>query len=160
MKPAVAALAIVAALMGTAALLARSATAADGPSFPDVGRAQADIADAVRVAAQQKRRVLVDFGANWCSDCKILDKDLHLDENAALLRDHYVLVHVNVGDRGIDDNIDLAARYGIPLKKGVPALAVLDGEGRVVTSQKDGEFESMKRVDPASVHEFLLHWSQ
>jgi hypothetical protein len=46
------------------------------------------------------------------------------------------VVHVNVGARGIDRNFDVAKRYGIPLGKGVPALAVLDGDGRVVYSQR------------------------
>jgi len=135
-------------------------TAADGASrvYPDVAGAPSDVAAAVQAAAQQGRRVLVDFGANWCGDCKILDANFHRPENAGLLRDHYILVHVNVGDHGIDYNADLAARYGIPLNKGVPALAVLDGQGHVVFSQKNGEFESMDRVAPASVHEFLERW--
>jgi len=134
--------------------------AAEGESrlFPDVARASSDVAAAIQTAGQQGMRVLVDFGGNWCGDCKVLDANFHRPENLALLRDHYVLVHVNVGDQGIDHNVDLAARYGIPLTKGVPALAVLDGQGRVVFSQKNGEFESMRRLDPVSVHEFLEHW--
>jgi hypothetical protein len=86
--------------------------------------------------------------------------DLHLKkpENAAILEARYVLVHVNVGDKGIDSNFALAERYGIPLKKGVPALAVLDSSGRVLYSQKNGEFESMRAMDPKSVHDFLVKW--
>jgi hypothetical protein len=40
----------------------------------------------------------------------------------------------------------------------VPALAVLDSDGRVVFSQKNGEFESMSRMDARSVNEFLTRW--
>jgi len=40
----------------------------------------------------------------------------------------------------------------------VPALAVLDAKGKVVYAQKNGEFESMRGMDPASVHEFLDRW--
>jgi thioredoxin 1 len=69
------------------------------------------------------------------------------------------VVHVNVGEKGIDSNFEIAERYGIPLRKGVPALAVLEGDGRVVYSQKNGEFESMRRMDPRSVHDFLLAWA-
>jgi len=158
MKRARAACTVVAALAAVAAQIAQPAAAAEGRPYPDVARAPSDIADGVREAARLNRRVLLDFGGNWCSDCRILDEDFHRAENAQLLRDHYVVVHVNVGDAGIDHNIELAARYGVPLKKGVPAMAVLDGEGHVLFSQKDGEFESMKRVDPSSVHEFLLRW--
>jgi len=132
---------------------------AAGPLYPDVSRADADIAAALQSAATSGKRVLVDFGGDWCTDCKILDINFRKPENAALLRDRYILVHVNVGDRGIDSNLDVADRYGIPLKKGVPALAVLDQDGRVVHAQKNGEFESMRRMDPQSVNDFLRQWA-
>lgn len=128
------------------------------PLYPDASRASADVAGALAEAARSHRRVIVDFGGNWCGDCKVLDANLRKPANAALLAAHYVLVHVNVGDKGITENFDIAARYGIPLKKGVPALAVLESDGRVVHSQKNGEFESMRRLDPASVTEFLERW--
>ena len=53
---------------------------------------------------------------------------------------------------------DLAQQYGIPLQKGVPALAVLDAHGRAIYSQRQGEFEAMRKMDPNSVTEFLEHW--
>lgn len=135
-----------------------SAAMAAGP-YPDVSRARADVDAALAEAARSGKRVLVDFGGNWCGDCKVLDINLRKPENAALLARSYVLVHVNVGDKGIDQNFDIAERYGIPLRKGVPALAVLEASGRVVYSQKNGEFESMRKLDPKAVQEFLERWS-
>ena len=111
-----------------------------------------------RLTSSTKRRVLVDFGGDWCTDCKILDINFKKPENAALLKDNYVLVHVNVGAKGIDENLDVGERYGIPLKKGVPALAVLGSDGKVIHAQKEGEFESMRSMDPKSVNEFLEKW--
>jgi thioredoxin-related protein len=128
--------------------------------YPDVSRATPDIEAALKEAAQTQRRVLVDFGGNWCGDCIVLDKHLQGTENAELLKKHYVVVHVNVGEKGITHNFDVAERYGIPLKKGVPALAVLDRDGRLLFSQKQGEFESMRKMDPASVGEFLRKWAR
>jgi thiol:disulfide interchange protein len=126
--------------------------------YPDAGRASADIEQALKEAATTHRRVLVDFGGDWCTDCKILDLNLRRAENAALLSKHYVVVHVNVGDKGIKENFAIAERYGIPLRKGVPALAVLEPDGRLVYSQRNGEFEAMRRMDPRSVNEFLTRW--
>ncbi len=102
--------------------------------------------------------MLVEFGGNWCTDCRVLDINLKKPENAALLEKHFVVVHVNVGDKGITDNFDVAERYGIPLKKGVPALAVLESDGRLVYAQKSGEFGSMRSMDPKSVNDFLTRW--
>ncbi len=144
---------------GTVAPASAGAAPAEASSYPDTDSASADIATAIQRAAKLDRRVLVDFGANWCGDCKVLDANFHRPDNLALLREHYVVVHVNVGEKGIDHNEDLADRYGVPLKKGIPALAVLDKQGHVIYSQKNGEFESMNRVDPESVHQFLLQWA-
>jgi thiol:disulfide interchange protein len=147
---------LVAALVAFAA----GATAnAAGRIYPDVSAAKSDIDSALREAAATKRRVLIDFGGDWCTDCKVLDLYLHEPANAALVAKHYVVVHVNVGDKGIEENFDVAQRYGIPLRKGVPALAVLDGDGRVVYSQKSGEFESMRSMDSKSVTRFLQKWA-
>ena len=146
-------------LLGFAALavLAFAAPAA-GPIYPEISRATADIEAGLKEAKAGHKRVLVDFGGNWCTDCKVLDINFKKPENEAVLKDHYVLVHVNVGENRIDENLDIGERYGIPLKKGVPALAVLDADGRVVHAQKEGEFESMRKMDPKSVNEFLVKW--
>src|SRR5437879_4347396 len=37
--------------------------------YPDVSRAGPDIEAALKQAARTERRVLVDFGGNWCGDC-------------------------------------------------------------------------------------------
>ena len=140
-----------------AALLPLAAVAA--PIYPDPSRAAADNDAALREASATHRRVLVDFGGDWCTDCKVLDAYLKRPENAALVARGYVVVHVNVGARGIDRNFEVARRYGIPLEKGVPALAVLGADGKVVYSQRNGEFESMRRMDSKSVNEFLARWA-
>jgi thioredoxin 1 len=57
-----------------------------------------------------------------------------------------------------DANLDLAKRYGIPLEKGVPALVVLSDTGKLLYSQKSGEFEAMRRMQASSVTNFLVQW--
>jgi len=144
-----------------AALLLLVATIAPAAEriYPPVSAAKDDIAAALKEAAATHRRVLVDFGGDWCTDCKVLDIRFREAANAELLQRHYVVIRVNVGDKGIKENFDVAERFGIPLRKGVPALAVLDSDGRVVYSQKNGEFESMRSMDSASVTEFLRTWA-
>jgi len=80
----------------------------------------------------------------------------HNPQNLPILDKNFVLVHVNVGH--MDENVDIAQKYGIPLQKGVPALAVLSETGKLLYSQKSGEFERMGRMDPASVTNFLVQW--
>ncbi len=124
--------------------------------YSDTANAKEEIRQAILTAASEHKRVLLDFGGNWCPDCKVLDIYFHDPGNAALLAANYVLVDVSVGQ--YDKNLDLARKYGIPLNKGVPALAVLDGSGRVVYAQRNGEFEAMRKLDSATVTAFLEKW--
>jgi len=124
--------------------------------YPDPAQAKPELAAALKQAAATHKRVLVDFGGNWCGDCQVLDIYFHNPENRPILDANYVLVHVNVGR--YDANLDLAKRYGIPLEKGVPALVVLSDTGKVLYSQKSGEFEAMRRMQASSVTNFLVQW--
>jgi thioredoxin 1 len=124
--------------------------------YPDGAQAESDISAALAKAAKEKKRVLLDFGGNWCGDCQVLEIYFHVPANRDLLESHYVLVPVNIGR--YDENLAIAARYGVPVTKGVPALAVLDASGQVLYSQRNGEFDSMRNLDPASVTAFLQQW--
>jgi thiol-disulfide isomerase/thioredoxin len=124
--------------------------------YPDGSRAASDLANALSQAGRENKRVLIDFGGNWCPDCLVLDIYMHEPSNLKVLQANFVLVYVNIGR--YDQNQELAARFGIPLEKGVPALAVLSPSGDVLYSQRNGEFEKMSRIDPASVNSFLNAW--
>jgi thiol:disulfide interchange protein len=120
--------------------------------------AKADIAAAIKQARTEHKRVILDFGGNWCGDCIVLDRNFHSPDNQALIDKYFVVVHIDIGTSKMDKNGDVAEKYGVPLQKGVPALAVLDGRGKLLYSQKNGEFEAMRRMDPASVGQFLEQW--
>ena len=125
--------------------------------YPAPEQAPAEVAKALQTAGASHRRVLLDFGGNWCPDCRVLDTYFHDATNAPLLEAGFVVVHVNVGR--LEQNLDLAERYEVPLKKGVPALAVLDADGKLLYSQKTGEFEAMRKMESGAVTEFLNHWN-
>lgn len=124
--------------------------------YSETANPNMDIAAALKKARQEHKRVIVDFGGDWCADCQVLDIYFHQQPNLQLLQDHFVLVHVWVGQ--LDKHLDIAKRYGIPLNKGVPALAVLAPSGTVLYAQRSGEFEKMEQMTPQSVTEFLNKW--
>ena len=124
--------------------------------YSDTADAHHDIAQALVTAQHEHKRVILDFGGNWCIDCQVLDIYFHQQPNLELLQNNFVLVHVNIGR--YDRNFDVAAKYGIPLEHGVPKLAVLDARGKLLYGQVKGEFKSMSRMDPSSVTEFLNQW--
>jgi thioredoxin 1 len=124
--------------------------------YPVPEEAPSEIAAALAAAAKDHKRVLLVFGGNWCYDCHVLDATFRSKAIAPLVNENYHVVHVNVGD--YDKNLDLAKKYEIPLEKGVPSLAVLDPDGKLVVSQKKGEFESTTRIGPEDVVQFLKQW--
>ncbi|MGA8767690.1 MAG: thioredoxin family protein, partial [Candidatus Acidiferrales bacterium] len=128
--------------------------------YPPPEKAEEEIRAALVSAAKDHKRVILVFGANWCYDCHVLDATFHSKNFAAVVNASYHVVHVNVGDDG-DKNLDLAEKYGVPLKKAVriPSLAVLEPDGKVVYSQKNGEFDNSVRIGPADVAAFLKKWA-
>jgi thioredoxin 1 len=124
--------------------------------YPAPEGAPAEIASALAAALRDHKRVLLVFGGNWCYDCHVLDSTFHSKAISPLVNENYHVVHVNVGD--YDKNLDLAKKYEIPLEKGVPSLAILDPNGKLIVSQKKGEFESTVRIGPEDVVQFLKQW--
>ena len=144
---------ILAALLS---LAAGTANSADHVIYPDPGQARADLAAALKTAATTHRRVLLNFGGNWCPDCQVLDIYLHDARNKPILDANFVLVPINIGYE--DANLDIAAKYGILIKKGVPALAVLSEHGALLYSQRDHQFSAMRNMQSSAVTEFLVKW--
>ena len=137
-------------------LAAGTAKSADRVIYPDPGQARADLAAALKTAAATHRRILLDFGGNWCGDCQVLDLYFHDARNKPILDANFVLVEINIGH--LDANLDIAEQYGVPIKRGVPALAVLSERGVLLYSQKNGEFEAMRNMQSSAVTEFLVKW--
>jgi thioredoxin 1 len=93
------------------------------------------------------------FGANWCYDCHVLDKAFHSSELAPIIAANYEVVHVDIG-KG-EKNQDLMTKYDVPMKRGIPGLAVLDADAKLVYSQKHGEFENARALAPGDFLAFL-----
>jgi thioredoxin family protein len=118
--------------------------------------ARVQIKDALAKAAKEHKRVLVIFGANWCYDCHVLDLALERADIAPVLEENYEVVHVDIGEG--DKNQDLMKEYEVPPERGIPAAAVLDSAGKLVFSQKHGEFEKARSLGPEDLLEFLGKW--
>jgi len=118
--------------------------------------AHAEIKEALAKARAEHKRVIVVFGANWCYDCHVLDAAFHRSDLAPILAANYEVVHVDIG-RG-EKNQDLMTKYEVPMKRGIPGLAVLDADGKLVYSQKNGEFEKARALNPEDFLAFLNKW--
>jgi thiol:disulfide interchange protein len=124
--------------------------------YSEKADAHAEIREALEKATAEQKRVIVVFGANWCYDCHVLDTAFHRSDLAPILSANYEVVHVDIG-KG-EKNQDLMKQYEVPMKRGIPGLAVLDADGKLVYSQKNGEFENARALAPEDFLAFLNKW--
>jgi len=125
--------------------------------YPDDADAHAELKEAEEQASREHKRLLLVFGANWCFDCHVLDLAFQRQDLAPILAANYELVHIDLGPDE-HKNADLVQQYRIPLDKGIPALAVAESDGKLVVSQKNGEFEDARGLAPEVLLQFLNKW--
>lgn len=124
--------------------------------YPASADAKSEIAEAIHTAAAARKRILVVFGANWCYDCHVLEEAFHSPEISPTMESSFQVVHVDIGK--MDRNLDVAKQFDVPLDQGVPALAVLESDGKLLFSQKRGEFEATRSMAPEDILDFLNKW--
>jgi hypothetical protein len=124
--------------------------------YPSDADAHVEIKKAEEKAASGHKRILLVFGANWCYDCHVLDLAFHRPDFAPVMTG-YVVVHVDLGPEE-KKNADLVERFNVPLDKGIPVLAVIESDGTLVVSQKNGEFEDARSMTPEALLAFLNKW--
>ena len=125
--------------------------------YSETADPKVDIAAALKQAKAEHKRVLLDFGGDWCGDCQVLDIYMTEAPNDELLKKHFIVVHVFIPSH-YERNTEIAEQYNLPIHKGVPALAVLNANGKVLYSQQTGEFEDMRHMESGAVTEFLNRW--
>jgi thioredoxin-related protein len=124
--------------------------------YPVDADAKKEIAEALKTATSEKKRVILVFGGNWCYDCHVLDRALHEGAAGKVMRESFVLVHVDIGEG--DKNLDLVKQYKTTLDKGVPVVVVLHWDGRLLYGSDDGEFESARTMMKKDLVAFLIRW--
>ena len=125
--------------------------------YSDPSEAQGELKTASGLAAREHKRVLVIFGANWCYDCHVLDLAFQRNDLAPVLAAGYEVVHVDLGPDE-QKNADVVKQFDVPLHKGIPVLAVIESDGKLLMSQKNGEFEDARSLAPQALLEFLNKW--
>jgi thioredoxin 1 len=134
-----------------AASLSTLALAAPWP-YNEQADAAADVQHALAAAQTDHKKVLLVFGANWCPDCRALDKAMH-GSSQHLIESEFDVVKIDVGN--FDKNLTLANRYGNPIAKGIPAVVVVGSRDQVLYSTKGGELANAGQMTEQSIYDFL-----
>jgi thiol-disulfide isomerase/thioredoxin len=119
----------------------------------------ADVARGKALAKAQHKKLLIDLGGNWCTDCRVLAGIMELPEVKAFVAKHFVVVKVDVGR--YDKNGDVAQHYGFTDRlKGVPTILIIDPRNDVLIN-KDKYFAltDARHMTPQGLADWLAQWA-
>ncbi|ATZ22249.1 thiol:disulfide interchange protein precursor [Streptomyces lavendulae subsp. lavendulae] len=140
----------------SAALPAPAPAKVPGPGYDSSADAQALIDAALRSAKSDGRMVLLDFGANWCGNCKAADKVFAQPATSALLADDYHLVKVDIGGDSSANSALLRKYSPSGGTYTMPVLVVVSPSG---TTRVDTHVSGNPSLTADGIGSFLRKWA-
>ena len=124
------------------------------------------IAAALTKAKASKRYVLLNFGADWCGECRLMTKILAEPAIAKFLNANFVAVKVEVGGRvgvnSTEKNLETTLKYGAfttPKSIAIPFMVILDANGKVLARTNNGEWKHSPAITSETVLKALQGWA-
>ena len=158
-----------AVIPGLAILLTAAGSPTAAPSLPpgaaspvqtpyDIAAdAHAQVGAAFAMARTTGREVILDFGGNWCPDCRMLAGVLAVPAVHSWADRHFVTVMIDVGRR--TKNLDIAQKYGVKVE-GVPAVGVLTADGKLLNPGKVDALADARSWSQQAVVDLLASWQK
>lgn len=127
-----------------------------GPGYDSSADAQKLIDAALRSAKADGRMVLLDFGANWCGNCKAADKVFAQSQTAGILGSSYHLVKVDIGGNSSANSALLRKYSPSGGTYTMPVLVVVSPSGTVRT---DTHVTGNPSLTSEGINSFLRKWA-
>ncbi len=130
----------------------------DGRLFRPSEDPLADVQGALSRAGDADRLALIVLGADWCHDSRALAARLHRSPLAAVIRQHYELVLVDVGfyERGRA----VAQQFGVPHYYATPTVLIVDpSSGQLVNDEDRHIWGNAYRIEMAESVEYFEKWA-
>jgi hypothetical protein len=126
--------------------------------YNETADARTQIADAIKAAADDGIRVLINWGANDDENCTKFQQAMSAGMPPQKMSDEYKVVMVDVAH--LDRNQDVAATFKTSLEAGaLPHLTILDKSGKIIAQQSSRAFGGGGSMptpfDPKKIAEFL-----
>ncbi len=81
---------------------------------------------------------------------------MHKPGLSGLIARNFVIVKIDVGR--FDKNLDVGKEYGVPIDKGIPAMAVLNPYGKLLYAQSQGQFANARAMPYQDFKAFFEKW--
>ena len=120
--------------------------------------AEADLAATIAKAKTSGKRVLIDLGGNWCTDCRILAGVMELPELKPFIEKHYEVVSIDVGR--FNKNMQIPARYGVPKLAGAPTILIVDTDGKLINATNAADLADARSMNPQGIANWLARFAK
>ena len=114
------------------------------------------VQDALATAHAEHKTVLIDFGGNWCPDCRILAGAMADPALAPWIARHFVVVKVDVGR--FTKNMDIARQYGLKIT-GVPAVLAIAPDGKPLNRDDAISLANARTMSNQAMVDKLASWA-
>jgi protein disulfide-isomerase len=130
----------------------KEASVANDP-YDEAADAAADVEAAVAEARATGRLVLLNFGANWCPDCRAFSRAMEDPELAAIIDHRFVMAKIDVGNW--DKNPGVVDDWDNPIAEGIPAVVVATPDGEILFATSRGQISSARTMGQREFAEFF-----
>ena len=120
--------------------------------------ADAALAATIARAKANGKRVLIDLGGNWCTDCRILAAVMELPELKTFVAKHYEVVVVDVGR--MTRNLQIPSRYGVTKLVGVPTVLIVEPSGKLINATNSADLADARSMNPQGIADWLARWAK
>lgn len=121
--------------------------------------AHAQVEAALKRARASGKPVLIDFGANWCADCRVLAGVLELPELKAWVTQKFELIQVDVGR--FNRNLDIPPRFSRTEFNAIPAVYVIDARtGKIRNPGAELALGDARTMTPQAIADWLAKWTR
>jgi thiol-disulfide isomerase/thioredoxin len=126
--------------------------------YDDRADAEAALAATIARAKANGKRVLIDLGGNWCTDCRILSAVMELPELKPFVAKHYEVVEIDVGR--MNRNLQIPNRYGVTKLVGVPTVLIVDTDGKLINATNSADLADARSMNPQGIANWLARWAK
>jgi len=115
------------------------------------------ITRALASAQKNHKRVLVQFGANWCEGCHQLHNLLKNDPAISQeVKNSFIWILIDLDQA---HNAEVDEHYGNPSNQGYPALMILEADGKQVLKTDTADLVVGDNINPEKTIAFLRQWA-
>ncbi len=124
--------------------------------YDETADAHAAVAAAFAAARASGHKVLLDFGGNWCPDCRMLAGVLDMPQVRVWSAQHFETVYIDVGR--FTKNKDIAEHYGVRLTA-APTVLVVTADGTVLNRNDVFALADARTMSAQAVVTLLASWT-